>query len=390
MVLHVGMLTPSVSRRAGGLAPAISALSKALTQNGTGVTVFATRDPDTARDSGDWTEVELSLRDTSGPAAFGLQQGLLRDLRAAALDVVHLHGLWTYPSLAALKWSAGHKPRIVSPHGMLDPWALRNSGLKKKFVSALYEQHNLTGASCLHALCSAERDAIRGYGIKRPVAIIPNGVDLSIASGTFPLPEWYDRVPDGAKILLFLGRIHPKKGLRQLLDTLSRLNRGEADQWHLVIAGWDQDGTEEQLAQQATDLGIANRVHFVGPQFGAQKNATFAASDAFVLPSLSEGLPIAVLEAWAFSLPVLMTPACNLPEGFAAGAAIHLAAAPAEMADGLRGLASLSDAQLCKMGANGYDLVRNSFTWSAVARRMRETYDWVLGGRDRPDFIDLD
>lgn len=389
MAPHVGMLTPSVSRRAGGLAPAVSALSKALTDNGTDVTVFAARDPDTERDLGDWTEIELSLRNTSGPAAFGLQPGLLRDLRAAELDVVHLHGLWTYPSLAALKWSAGRQPRIVSPHGMLDPWAVRNSGLKKKIVSALYEQRNLTRAACLHALCAAERDAIRDYGLKRPVAIVPNGVDLSIASGVFPRPEWYYRVPEGAKILLFLGRIHPKKGLALLLDALSRLERGEADQWQLVIAGWDQGGTEQQLVKQAAELGIAHRIHLVGPQFGSQKNATLAASDAFVLPSLSEGLPMAVLEAWAFSLPVLMTTACNLPEGFAADAAIQLEEGPAEMAEGLRRLTSLSEAQLCKMGANGYELVRRSFTWSEVARRMRQTYDWVLGGRDRPDFVDL-
>lgn len=311
-------------------------------------------------------------------------QPALEQMGAVSRD--HITG---YPSLAALKWSAGRQPRIVSPHGMLDSWAVQNSSLKKKIVSALYEQRNLTGAACLHALCEAERDAIRDYGLKMPVAIIPNGVDLSIASGTFPRPEWYDRVPKGARILLFLGRIHPKKGLALLLDALSRLERGEADQWHLVIAGWDQGGTEEQLVTQAAELGIAHRIHLVGPQFGAQKNATLAASDAFVLPSLSEGLPMAVLEAWAFSLPVLMTTACNLPEGFAADAAIQLEEAPAVMAEGLRRLTSLSEAQLCKMGANGYELVRRSFTWSEVAHRMRQTYDWVLGGRDQPDFVDL-
>jgi glycosyltransferase involved in cell wall biosynthesis len=113
----------------------------------------------------------------------------------------------------------------------------------------------------------------------------------------------------------------------------------------------------------------------VGPQFGAQKLASYAAAHAFILPSLSEGLPVAVLEAWSHWLPVLMTAGCNLPEGFEAGAALPVEPAPDSIAAGLRTLASLSDSALAEIGLRGRRLVERKFTWSAVAAQLRAVYN---------------
>jgi glycosyltransferase involved in cell wall biosynthesis len=138
------------------------------------------------------------------------------------------------------------------------------------------------------------------------------------------LATWRSNLPEEAKVLLYLGRLHLKKGLANLLQAWSEVRRagGEAAQnWYLVIAGWDQDGHQASLEAITLQRNIGDTVHFIGPQFGLDKDAAFRSSDAFVLPSLSEGMPLAVLEAWAHGLPVLMTPHCNLPEGFARGAA---------------------------------------------------------------------
>lgn len=390
MSLRVGMLLPSASRRAGGLFSAVSALSSNLASNGYDLQVFAAEDLDIESDRKAWGTVALSLRPTRGPNVFSYQPGLIRDLATAGLDLVHLHGLWTYASVAALAWSGRSRPRIVSPHGMLDSWALRNSALKKRVVAELFERRNVIQAGALHALCAPELRAIRAYGYRGPVATIPNGVFLEETTLTPARPAWSSDIPVGAKVLLFLGRIHPKKGLEQLLQAMALWSDPEADSWHLVIAGWDQAGTEAALTAQAEALGLSRRVHFVGPQFGADKSASLSAADAFVLPSLSEGVPMAILEAWAARLPVLMTEACNLPEGFRAGAAIRLALHPTAMAEGLRKLGSLSQPALATLAANGRALVEAQFSWGHIANQMGQLYEWVLGGGAPPTFVEMD
>jgi poly(glycerol-phosphate) alpha-glucosyltransferase len=273
---------------------------------------------------------------------------------------------------------------------MLDSWALQNSALKKRVVEALFERRNVMQASALHALCGPERRSIRAYGYRGPVATIPNGVFLEEGHDSSTQPAWSSDVPAGAKVLLFLGRIHPKKGLDRLLQAIALWSGVEAAPWHLVVAGWDQAGTQAALVAQAEALGLTRRVHFVGPQFGEQKAATLAAADAFVLPSLSEGLPMAVLEAWAARLPVLMTEACNLPEGFSSGAAIRLDPEPRAMVERLRELGSLSQSALAALGANGRALVEARFSWGHVACQMGQLYEWVLGGGAPPTFVETD
>jgi poly(glycerol-phosphate) alpha-glucosyltransferase len=387
MALRVGMLLPSASRRAGGLFSAVSSLGTELACSSCALQVFAAEDADIEADREAWGGVALSLRPTRGPAAFAYQPGLIRDLAAARLDLVHLHGLWTYASLASMSWSEGKRPRVISPHGMLDGWALRNSALKKRIVAALFERRNVMRAGVLHALCEPERQAIRAYGYRGPVATIANGVFLDAGPLTSARPAWSSALPSGAKVLLFLGRIHHKKGLDRLIHAMALWSGPAAKPWHLVVAGWDQCGTQAALAAQAQALGLAARVHFIGPQFGEQKAATLAVADAFVLPSLSEGLPMSVLEAWAARLPVLMTDACNLPEGFRAGAAIRLASEPAAMA---KGLDTLSQAALTAMGSKGRALVEAQFCWDHIAAQMRQLYDWTLGGGAPPAFVETD
>lgn len=388
MNLRIGMLMPSASRRAGGLFSAVSSLSTELSRSNCALQVFAAQDADIEADREAWNGATLSLRPTRGPKAFAYQPGLIRDLAAAQLDIVHLHGLWTYASVASMVWSEDKRPRVISPHGMLDDWALRNSALKKSIVSAIFEKRNVMRADVLHALCEPERQAIRAYGYRGPVATIANGVFLDPSFSTNVRPTWASALSPGSKVLLFLGRIHHKKGLDRLIHAMSLWPGAEA--WHLVIAGWDQAGTQAALAAQAQALGLAERVHFIGPQFGEQKTATLAVADAFVLPSLSEGLPMAVLEAWAAGLPVLMTDACNLTKGFQSGAAIRLALEPTAMLEGLAELDSFSQSALAAVGANGRALVEAQFSWDYIADQMRQLYDWMLGGGEPPAFVETD
>ena len=296
-----------------------------------------------------------------------------------------------YPSLASLRWSRRGRERrsyVVSPHGMLDPWAVRNSRLKKRLVAWWFEDAHLAGAACLHALADSEARAIRSYGLRNPICIIPSGVDLPDDEPRAP-PPWAAEA-DGRRVLLYLGRLHPKKGLLNLVRAWAAVQADPsavAGDWVLVIAGWDQGGHEAKLRRLIDELGAARTIRLVGPQFGDRKTASLAFADAFVLPSVSEGLPIAVLEAWSFGLPVLMTDACNLPEGFAAGAALRTGTDALPMAEALRALMAVSDADRQAMGARGRSLVQERFAWPTIAKQTSSVYEWVLGGGPPPACI---
>jgi poly(glycerol-phosphate) alpha-glucosyltransferase len=271
---------------------------------------------------------------------------------------------------------------------MLDLWALGNSSWKKRLAGALYERRNLRGAACLHALCEADARAIQAYGLKNPICVIPNGIDPP-PSLEAPPPDWEDGGTRGAKVLLYLGRLHRKKNLLNLLRAWAgvQLENQAAREWRLVIAGWDQNGYQVQLEHAARKLEIKGTVRFPGPQFGGAKHATLRRSDAFILPSLSEGLPMAVLEAWAYGLPVLMTPECNLPEGFDAGAALRLGPEPDAITRGVVELIEMSDAARAAIGGRGQQLVQDRFTWPRIARQMRDVYEWCLGAGPKPDCV---
>jgi poly(glycerol-phosphate) alpha-glucosyltransferase len=271
---------------------------------------------------------------------------------------------------------------------MLDPWALRNSAWKKRIAGWLYENPNLRGAACIHALCDAEARAIRDYGLDNPICVIQNGIDPP-PSLEAPPPGWEDGGTHGAKVLLYLGRLHPKKNLLNLLQAWAdvQLENQAAREWRLVIAGWDQNGHQAQLERAACDLKIDGTVCFPGPEFGDAKHATFCRADAFILPSLSEGLPMAVLEAWAYGLPVVMTAECNLPEGFDAGAALRLGPKPESITPALVDLIGMSTPARAAMGGRGAQLVRDRFSWSRIARQMRAVYEWCLDAGPKPDCI---
>ncbi len=385
--MRVGQLMAHVSRRSAGVWSVVEAMSNALTRSdGVEATVFGVDAADTPDLLTRHMGAPVVSRPVVGPQSLGYAPGLATALTDARLDVLHAHGLWMYPSRLGRDW-ARHtgRPHLVSPHGMLDPWALAHNHWKKRLVAAWFEQAHLREATCLHALCASELEAIRDYGLDNPVCVIPNGVDLP--DGPVPVsPPWYGKVAEDRRVLLYLGRIHPKKGLRFLLEGLAAAPQTAA--WTLVIAGWDQDGHEAELKALAAALGIEDTLLFVGPLQGDAKAAAFVHADAFVLPSLSEGLPMTVLEAWSHGLPVLMTPPCHLPEGVERAAAIEVDATAEGLACGLGQLFEMSVEERAAMGCRGLALVKQRYTWPQVASRMQGVYEWLLGGGVAPADVD--
>lgn len=392
--LKIGLLTASISRNAGGLFVSVRKLAQTLqTIEGLQIQVLGMHDPYSVQDLPKWGDIRPHLFATHGPIAFSFAPKMAKFLYQSELDLVHTQGLWMYPSVAVHYWSRfSNKPYLVTPRGMLDPWAVRNARWKKCIAGWLYENTHLRDAACIHALCKSEADAIRAYGLRNPICIIPNGIDPPVETLSTP-PLWRSAIPNDAKILLYLGRLHPKKGLLNLLNAWSLLACPTSllnNNWHLVIAGWDQGGHKNELKVQAQQLGLQTCIHFVGPQFDAAKHASYRHANAFILPSFSEGLPMTVLEAWSYGLPVLMTPQCNLPEGFQSQAALRISQEPEHIVQGISTLFAMTDQQRMAMGKRGQALVAQRFNWPHIAQQMLSVYRWVLRQGDKPDCVTTD
>ena len=393
--MRVGFLVSSVSREAGGLFQSVRGLAKAVISEDVNSSVFGISDPNSALDMLDWQPASVRTFEPQF-RAWGYSSQLVAALITAELDILSTHGLWKYCSVASHQWHRRTgQPYIVHPHGMLERWALRNAKWKKQIAALLYENTHLRGAACLRALCEAEAQSIRAYGLRNPVCIIPNGVDLPdlVASSTLQIENLaLQTFAQGRKVLLYLGRLHPKKNVANLVRAWKQTLNSHPltpENWVLVIAGWDQGGYERELKKLSSDYGLPASVSFLGPLFGQEKEAAYRVCDAFILPSLSEGLPMTVLEAWAHAKPVLMTPECNLPEGFAAGAALEIGSSPEGIAAGLKQLIEMNHDDRRALGDRGRTLVATKFSWPQIGEQMRSVYDWVLGSRPTPQTISL-
>ena len=381
------LLTASGSRLAGGLYTTITSYSKAMLSHGIKPVVMSYTDDF-------WEEDKLTYGNVSTKNYRRMNIMVIKNLGFSTYihhivnkehaDIIHQQGIWMYYSYASLLYKK-RNPRtvlIIEPHGMLDSWAVKNSAWKKKIVGWLYEYRNLRSADCIHALCQSEYESIRKFGLKNPVAIIPNGI-------TLPQITSFDR-NGNRKTLLFIGRIHPKKGLKELLFGLSILKRNNSkffDVWNVKIAGWSQIGHIDELKRIVHENHLDDYVEFVGEVHGNEKEKMLCEANAFILPSFSEGLPMSILEAWAYQLPVLMTDYCNIPEGFSSNSAIRIEPSAENIASSLETLSSLSNDKLVNMGLNGYSLVKQKFCWEEIAKQTIQLYEYLLNGGEKPSFV---
>ncbi len=382
MSTRIAELTTYTSRLNGGVFFVLTALLPRLQHlEDAKLQVFGYRDPRTEEDRPLWGDVKVSAFDPWPPRVFGYSPRFQPALAAFAPDLIHSHGLWTYMSAAALRTHRKHDvPMVVSPHGMLDPWALALSGLKKRFVARIFQDEQLQRATVVHALNPAEAQSIRAYGLRGPIVVLPNGVEIDPPRPSGPAPWAEHRVAGRSKILLFMARLHPKKGLKELFSAWRdvQAHNGPARDWGLAIAGWDESGIQADLRQFAEVEGFADSVCFCGPLLGEQKAAALSQADGFVLPSFSEGLPMSVLEAWSYGLPAVITPACNLPEGVECGAALCCEPRPSSIAAAILELVRLGDSERVMMGLVGQYLVRERFDWNTIAANFMRVYQSVI------------
>lgn len=299
----------------------------------------------------------------------------------AGADILHLHTLWSpLCAMAARAARAARMPYVLSPHGMLDPWSMRQKAAKKRLYWRLVEGRMARGAARIVYTTAAERDlAVRSVGAIGESAVIPLGADAPPGPRDALADAFAKAHPDlaGTPLIVFLGRLHPKKRPEAMVAALPAL-RAEVPEATLAFVGTGE--AEAALRQQAQALGVADAVAVLGQRTGAAKWQALAAADLFVLPSRQENFAIAVAEALRIGLPVLLTRSVNIWQEVTeagAGVALDEADLPASIATEAARL--LRDpARREAMGKRAEALAARAFTWPECTRRTCALYDDIL------------
>jgi glycosyltransferase involved in cell wall biosynthesis len=294
-------------------------------------------------------------------------------------DCVHLHGIWS-PRLAGrfLVWRKRGVPCLVSPHGMLDPWALSHKWFKKKIAWHVYQKRLLDRAVLLHGASERETRQFKALRLKPPAAVIPWGVSLP------PRTERTDH--PRPRVALFVGRIYPVKGLPMLVEAWAGVRPAG---WKLKIVGPDEAGHRAEVESQIRKAGVEADFEFTGPLQGGALREAYEGASLFILPSFTENFGMVVAEALAHSLPVVTTtgtPWSMLPER---GCGWWVVPAVDPIAQALSTAAALDEETLRGMGMKGRELVSSEFSWRQAASKMEQLYQWVLGDGTKPECMRL-
>jgi glycosyltransferase involved in cell wall biosynthesis len=297
-----------------------------------------------------------------GPAGayYNPQLGAAVEEEAAKADVVHLHGFYTYPMLRGWRAAKRHrKPVVRHAHGILEPWILQRSRLKKAIAHFVFEDDAFAGTSLWRALTMAEADQIRKNGGKGEIVVVPTGIDLG------PIDAAPCKKAD-RKTLIFLSRLHKKKGLDLLLPAWKRV-QPRFPEWKLAIGGKEEDGTGQWAADFVKANGLTDSVEVIGPIPQGGKFDFIKSGSAFILPSYSEGFSMGILEAMACELPVICTDACHFPEAATEGGGWECQVSVDSVADALIALMSCSDSELADRGRQARKLAEGNYTWQKLA-----------------------
>ncbi|MFA5411630.1 MAG: glycosyltransferase [Candidatus Omnitrophota bacterium] len=319
------------------------------------------------------------LREYAFSALFS--RWLLRGI--SGYDLLHVHGIFSYTcSMAMLMARLKKVPYLVRPNGMLCAWSLKQGRLKKQIYLDLFERANLDRAGALEFTSSQEHEEARVLNLRPQSFILPYGLTPSMPLADAPLRlKQFLKIPGNEPVILFMSRLHHKKGLEYLIPALGRLKERP---FRFIIAGSGSKKYEAKIKRLLEKEGIYSRTHILGYVQGEAKQLLLQGADLFALTSHSESFGLAVLEALAAGLPVLLTPGVPLAslikkEGLGFVAEMEVG----EIADTIK--RCLDNPQgLKEMGGRGREVVRREYNWEAIAGKLSRIYAAVLNREDLP------
>ncbi|GAB4369608.1 MAG: glycosyltransferase [Deltaproteobacteria bacterium] len=314
----------------------------------------------------------------AGPRRLGrsptMARWLIERVKSGEVEVLHNHGLWMMPNVYP-GWSrkAGNVRLVVSPRGTLSEWALNHHALRKWFFWHLLQAQALRRADAFHATAESEYEDLRRIGFRQPVAVLPIGIEI---------PPLVRRPSGPRRRLLYLGRIHKKKGIDLLLRAWRAVQEKFPD-WEVVIAGPDDGGELPRMQKLAGELGV-KRVSFPGPAYGEEKFALYRSASLYVLPAHSENFGITVAEALAAGTPAIVTHGAPWAGLVANDAGWWIEIGIDPLVACFEEALALPEERLADMGRRGREWMAREFSWEAIGRRQADCYAWLCGRGSRP------
>ncbi len=366
-----------------GLTESVPALCNGLAGLGALVRLFVNR----ARP--EWRQQQFELHEVPAQRYFeylGFSETYRRCLyqNAANIDIVHCHDMWTIHALYAARAARRNRCKfVVSPRGTLFPSAFRRAHWHKQLLWHGFQRANLAKVDCLHVTSEAEYEVVRSLGCKQPVAVIPNGVTVPQFTS-----KVHERQQHSHKVLLYFGRIHPIKGLDNLVRAWKLVHHA-LPEWKLRIVGLDEGGYTLQLKKLVAALGMS-AVSFDDPVFGDERFQLYREANVYVLPSRSENFGITVAEALGCERPVIASQGTPWADLVSRGCGWWVNANTTALADSILLACSQSDQTLRQMGQLGRKWIEECFQWEVVAKQTLHVYEWLTGKADRPPFVRAD
>jgi glycosyltransferase involved in cell wall biosynthesis len=329
-----------------------------------------------------WDGVSISYFPIQHPRFWSTSLQMARGLKEKIpeVDIVHIHSLYLFhTAVTALYCEKFQIPYVIRPHGTLDPFIYKRHRFRKKIVEILFQNRVIRSAAGIHFITEKEKMLAEEYIHGTPSFVVPLGLDIDEYVHRPVKGKLFSRFPElnGKKIILYLGRINFKKGLDILVSAFAVVAR-ERDDVHLLIAGPDDNGYGKKVTAWLTKERVRTKTTFAGMLQGEEKLEALTYSSVFVLPSYTENFGIAVLEAMACGLPVVISDKVNLWPIVVAASAGQVS--PCDAEDFSRKiLDTLNDNYLAsQIGMNGMALVKDKFSWHDIASRLVSEYSSLI------------
>ena len=380
----------SISLKGGGPSRSVPMLVKGLAEVGVDITFMTVRSDDMNTHALKGTDAKLKILEP---------EYTLQDLEAfiseEKFDIIQAQSMWDlrYHKLKKLA-DKYHIPYIITPRGMLEPWSLSQKRWKKKLALMFYQMKDLNSSACIFATAEMEAQHIRDLGVKVPISVIPNGIETDGYACRTSLECVKNQV-------LFLSRIHVKKGIELLIDAWQNLREDFSD-WKLLVVGNGEEEYIITLKQRVKDKGLDECIKILPPVFGEAKYQLYSESALFVLPSFSENFGMVIAEAMSCGVPAITTTEtpwellngdCTtmgasldmLGDAKRTGWCIDLSIENLEKA--LREAMSMDSKELYEMGQRGSRMINENFNYRSVAQKTKSLYEWIVVGGDKPTFV---
>jgi glycosyltransferase involved in cell wall biosynthesis len=377
---YIAHFVPGINEEASGPSYTVPRLCEALIESGTNCRLYTLKNGHRPDPRNYVMESPYGI----GPKKLGNSPHMYKEARAEAeknnITLIHNHSIWmmpnVYPGWISKKYRLNH---VLSPRGVFTEYALSIGSKIKPLFWACLQKPSLESVTCFHATAESEYLDIRRMGYRQPIAIIPNGIDVTEPSAHF----------SGPRTVLFLGRMHPNKGVHLLLDSWSIVEKQRPD-WILKLAGGGDLSYEQSIDKRIKELKLDDRVIRIGPVYGAEKFRAYRDAQIYVLPSFSENFGVTVAEALSVGVPSIVTQGAPWKILETEKAGLWPEQSVRGVADALLTLSSKSPAELKEIGLRGVHLMTKYYSWKRIAKEMNGVYSWLTNNSSRPSCVILD